>query len=53
MECGAFVSQASGVRAITFHPDGRTLFCGLDDGLKVLIVFVISYTVELLSRVKH
>ncbi|RVW46354.1 Katanin p80 WD40 repeat-containing subunit B1-like [Vitis vinifera] len=27
--------QATGVRSITFHPDGRTLFCGLDDSLKV------------------
>ncbi|KAL0667978.1 hypothetical protein Bca4012_030682 [Brassica carinata] len=25
----------TGVRSIKFHPDGRTLFCGLDDGLKV------------------
>ncbi|KAL0363358.1 UNVERIFIED_CONTAM: Katanin p80 WD40 repeat-containing subunit B1 [Sesamum calycinum] len=29
------VVKATGVRAITFHPDGRTLFCGLDDALKV------------------
>ncbi|PSS10272.1 Katanin p80 WD40 repeat-containing subunit like [Actinidia chinensis var. chinensis] len=30
------VSQlATGVRSISFHPDGRTLFCGLDDSLKV------------------
>ncbi|XP_021676534.2 katanin p80 WD40 repeat-containing subunit B1 homolog KTN80.4 isoform X2 [Hevea brasiliensis] len=27
--------EATGVRSITFHPDGRTLFCGLDDSLKV------------------
>lgn len=27
--------QATGVRAIAFHPDGRTLFCGLEDSLKV------------------
>lgn len=32
-----FVSQETGVRSIKFHPDGRTLFCGLDDGLKVFI----------------
>ena len=32
-----FVSHDTGVRSIKFHPDGRTLFCGLDDGLKVLI----------------
>jgi katanin p80 WD40 repeat-containing subunit B1 len=31
----SFVFQATGVRAIAFHPDGQTLFCGLDDGLKV------------------
>lgn len=30
-------SQATGVRSIKFHPDGRTLFCGLDDSLKVFI----------------
>ncbi|KAL0398612.1 UNVERIFIED_CONTAM: Katanin p80 WD40 repeat-containing subunit B1 [Sesamum radiatum] len=28
-------NPATGVRAITFHPDGRNLFCGLDDSLKV------------------
>ncbi|GER25417.1 katanin p80 WD40 repeat-containing subunit B1 homolog [Striga asiatica] len=27
--------EDSGVRSIAFHPDGRTLFCGLDDSLKV------------------
>ncbi|KAF3572462.1 hypothetical protein F2Q69_00063540 [Brassica cretica] len=27
--------EATGVRSIAFHPDGQTLFCGLDDGLKV------------------
>ncbi|KAI3498821.1 hypothetical protein L1887_34607 [Cichorium endivia] len=27
--------EATGVRSITFHPDGRTLFCGLDNSLKV------------------
>lgn len=30
--------QASGVRTIAFHPDGRTLFCGLDDSLKVCVI---------------
>ncbi|KAH0866460.1 hypothetical protein HID58_083671 [Brassica napus] len=30
--CG---DRATGVRSIAFHPDGQTLFCGLDDGLKV------------------
>ncbi|KVH96988.1 G-protein beta WD-40 repeat-containing protein [Cynara cardunculus var. scolymus] len=34
------VSLASGVRSITFHPDARTLFCGLDSSLKVLIFFI-------------
>ncbi|CAN8311979.1 unnamed protein product [Cochlearia groenlandica] len=32
---GSTRPEATGVRSITFHPDGRTLFCGLDDGLKV------------------
>ncbi|KAI3765089.1 hypothetical protein L2E82_15114 [Cichorium intybus] len=27
--------EETGVRSITFHPDGRTLFCGLDNSLKV------------------
>ncbi|KAJ8761469.1 hypothetical protein K2173_001602 [Erythroxylum novogranatense] len=32
---GSARPEATGVRSITFHPDGRTLFCGLDDSLKV------------------
>ncbi|EOY28358.1 Transducin/WD40 repeat-like superfamily protein isoform 4 [Theobroma cacao] len=32
---GSSRPEATGVRSITFHPDGRTLFCGLDDDLKV------------------
>ncbi|KAB5533962.1 hypothetical protein DKX38_017048 [Salix brachista] len=32
---GSTPPEATGVRSITFHPDGRTLFCGLDDSLKV------------------
>ncbi|XP_020870620.1 katanin p80 WD40 repeat-containing subunit B1 homolog isoform X2 [Arabidopsis lyrata subsp. lyrata] len=32
---GSTRPEAAGVRAIAFHPDGQTLFCGLDDGLKV------------------
>ncbi|KAK4439927.1 Katanin p80 WD40 repeat-containing subunit B1 [Sesamum alatum] len=32
---GSARREATGVRSITFHPDGRTLFCGLDDTLKV------------------
>ncbi|KAJ9136215.1 hypothetical protein P3X46_033314 [Hevea brasiliensis] len=32
---GSTRPEATGVRTITFHPDGRTLFCGLDDSLKV------------------
>ncbi|KAK1284171.1 hypothetical protein QJS10_CPB21g00709 [Acorus calamus] len=32
---GSSGSEASGVRSVTFHPDGRTLFCGLDESLKV------------------
>ncbi|KAI3456283.1 hypothetical protein Pfo_012946 [Paulownia fortunei] len=32
---GSARREATGVRSITFHPDGRTLFCGLDDSLKV------------------
>ncbi|KAL3643410.1 hypothetical protein CASFOL_014225 [Castilleja foliolosa] len=32
---GSSRHEASGVRSVAFHPDGRTLFCGLDDSLKV------------------
>ena len=32
--------QSTGVRAITFHPDGRTLLSGLEDSLKVWIVII-------------
>ncbi|KAK1260627.1 hypothetical protein QJS04_geneDACA022532 [Acorus gramineus] len=32
---GSSGSEASGVRSVSFHPDGRTLFCGLDESLKV------------------
>ncbi|KAG8385571.1 hypothetical protein BUALT_Bualt03G0059000 [Buddleja alternifolia] len=32
---GSARREATGVRSVTFHPDGRTLFCGLDDSLKV------------------
>ncbi|MBA0748555.1 hypothetical protein Gogos_005365 [Gossypium gossypioides] len=32
---GSSRPEATGVCSITFHPDGKTLFCGLDDGLKV------------------
>ncbi|KFK40724.1 hypothetical protein AALP_AA2G032800 [Arabis alpina] len=32
---GSTRPEATGVRSIKFHPDGRTLFCGLDDCLKV------------------
>ncbi|KAG7658047.1 WD40 repeat [Arabidopsis suecica] len=32
---GSTRPEATGVRSIKFHPNGRTLFCGLDDSLKV------------------
>ncbi|CAI9279728.1 unnamed protein product [Lactuca saligna] len=32
---GTTRAEATGVRSVTFHPDGRTLFCGLDNSLKV------------------
>nr|GMC88013.1 katanin P80 WD40 repeat-containing subunit B1 homolog isoform X1 [Ipomoea batatas] len=32
---GSVRREATGVRSMAFHPDGRTLFCGLDDSLKV------------------
>ncbi|KAF8029874.1 hypothetical protein BT93_E2328 [Corymbia citriodora subsp. variegata] len=32
---GSSRPEATGVRSIAFHPDGRTLFCGLEDSLKV------------------
>ncbi|XP_038690637.1 katanin p80 WD40 repeat-containing subunit B1 homolog KTN80.3-like isoform X2 [Tripterygium wilfordii] len=32
---GSTRPEATGVCTTTFHPDGRTLFCGLEEGLKV------------------
>ncbi|GMP72579.1 hypothetical protein CsSME_00030557 [Camellia sinensis var. sinensis] len=32
---GSTRPEATEVRSIAFHPDGRTLFCGLNDSLKV------------------
>lgn len=32
---GSAGPEASGVCSLVFHPDGRTLFCGLDETLKV------------------
>ncbi|KAL2484041.1 Transducin/WD40 repeat-like superfamily protein [Forsythia ovata] len=32
---GSTRREATGVRSVTFLPDGRTLFCALDDSLKV------------------
>ncbi|KAK8524435.1 hypothetical protein V6N13_015458 [Hibiscus sabdariffa] len=32
---GSTKPEANGARSIAFHPDGRTLFSGADDGLKV------------------
>lgn len=31
----SFFLQTSGVRCLTFNPDGRTLLCGLHESLKV------------------
>ncbi|KAG2592178.1 hypothetical protein PVAP13_5NG529500 [Panicum virgatum] len=32
---GSAGPEGSGVRSMVFHPDGKTLFCGLDQSLKV------------------
>jgi len=32
--------QGTGVRSMVFHPDGKTLFCGLDQSLKVGPIFI-------------
>uniref|UniRef100_A0A0E0JPI7 Katanin p80 WD40 repeat-containing subunit B1 homolog n=1 Tax=Oryza punctata TaxID=4537 RepID=A0A0E0JPI7_ORYPU len=32
---GSAGPEATGVRSMVFHPDGKTLFCGLDQSLKV------------------
>ncbi|CAL1397879.1 unnamed protein product [Linum trigynum] len=32
---GSARPEESGVLSMAFHPDGRTLFCGLDDSLKI------------------
>lgn len=31
--------QTTGVRSMTFNPDGRSLLCGLHESLKVLLLF--------------
>ena len=43
-----------GVRSIAFHPDGRTLFAGLEDSLKVQIVCSNNKIIMInnLSRIK-
>lgn len=52
--CNFLAAQATGVRSIKFHPDGRTLFCGLDDCLKVLIcLYDELYHVEGSPESKH
>lgn len=33
----SFFLQTSGVRCLTFNPDGRTLLCGLHESLKVVL----------------
>ncbi|KAK8960307.1 hypothetical protein KSP40_PGU013290 [Platanthera guangdongensis] len=33
---GSFGPEATGIRSMIFHPDGKTLFCALDEVLKVL-----------------
>jgi hypothetical protein len=35
-----FLFQETGVRSMVFHPDGKTLFCGLDQSLKVGLFFM-------------
>lgn len=37
------ICQTSGVRSLTFSPDGRTLLCGLHESLKVCSVFLFIY----------
>jgi hypothetical protein len=49
----SFFYQAGGISAMTFHPDGRTIFCGLDSTLKVrtenFIICCVIYFCKLLS----
>ncbi|XP_051125731.1 katanin p80 WD40 repeat-containing subunit B1 homolog KTN80.2-like isoform X2 [Andrographis paniculata] len=32
---GSTRREASGIKSLAFHPDGKSIFCGLDDSLKV------------------
>jgi len=38
-----YFCKATGVRSIAFHPDGRALFTGHEDGLKVKKVTMLDY----------
>lgn len=44
-----FECQTSGVRSMTFNPDGRTLLCGLHESLKVEIIFSFLFSCFLYS----
>ncbi|KAI4371704.1 hypothetical protein MLD38_010026 [Melastoma candidum] len=46
---GSSRPEGSGVQAVTFHPDGRTLFCGLEDSLKLIEPFVKGSTGHLVD----
>lgn len=35
---------------MAFHPDGRTLFCGLDDSLKVKLLAFCIFVILLLKQ---
>lgn len=39
------LSQGTGVRSMVFHPDGKTLFCGLDQSLKVGLVLICYFLI--------
>ena len=44
-----FQAQTSGVRSMTFNPDGRTLLCGLHESLKVAFSVDINVAIVILS----
>lgn len=47
------MSQVTGVHAITFHPDGRTLFSGFDDNLKVWLVSIVNCNQKIFLQKEH
>lgn len=45
-----FLIQTTGVRCMTFNPDGKTLLCGLQESLKVCFYITFSFCDNGISR---